>query len=221
MFQHLRPRGVPRLRRCFRIAPPLDNIHRVHRVLILPDDDRGEFDAHRVQTHADAWRSVESGAVPQHPRSIVLGFSNEPLNSLYPTDTHVLPPDLDRVFRRVQDCAHYMPNWQMEVCNHNRIQTTVNLRTDAFLTPERDGVLTRTIVALVLCRFQSHSLCRCLDRAGPSRHARSVRLADRTTRARRGEDPVPKYSGERGERPGLHPHTADGGAAAPARAVPG
>lgn len=70
MFQHLRPRGVPRLRRCFRIAPPLDNIHRVHRVLILPDDDRGEFDAHRVQTHADAWRSVESRAVPQYPRSI-------------------------------------------------------------------------------------------------------------------------------------------------------
>ena len=31
-------------------------------------------------------------------------------------DTHVLPPELDRVFRRVQDSAHYMPNWQMEVC---------------------------------------------------------------------------------------------------------
>ena len=31
------------------------------------------------------------------------------------TDTHVLPPELDRVFRRVQDSAHYMPNWQMEV----------------------------------------------------------------------------------------------------------
>jgi hypothetical protein len=33
----------------------------------------------------------------------------------YPADTHVLPPELDRVFRRVQDSAHYMPNWQMEV----------------------------------------------------------------------------------------------------------
>lgn len=70
MSQHLRPRGVPRLRRRFRIAPPLDKIHRVHRDLIIPDDDRGEFDAHRVQTHADAWRSVESGAVPQYPRSM-------------------------------------------------------------------------------------------------------------------------------------------------------
>ncbi|KAF8582538.1 ABC1-domain-containing protein [Ramaria rubella] len=29
-------------------------------------------------------------------------------------DTHVLPEDLERVFRRVQDSAHYMPNWQME-----------------------------------------------------------------------------------------------------------
>ena len=30
-------------------------------------------------------------------------------------DTHVLPPDIDKIFRRVQDSAHYMPDWQMEV----------------------------------------------------------------------------------------------------------
>ncbi|KAJ7191652.1 ABC1-domain-containing protein [Mycena pura] len=29
-------------------------------------------------------------------------------------DTHVLPAELDKVFRRVQDSAHYMPDWQME-----------------------------------------------------------------------------------------------------------
>ncbi|KZV86495.1 ABC1-domain-containing protein [Exidia glandulosa HHB12029] len=29
-------------------------------------------------------------------------------------DAHVLPPEVERVFRRVQDRAHYMPNWQME-----------------------------------------------------------------------------------------------------------
>ncbi|KZV65275.1 ABC1-domain-containing protein [Peniophora sp. CONT] len=29
-------------------------------------------------------------------------------------DTHVLPPEVEKVFRRVQDGAHYMPNWQME-----------------------------------------------------------------------------------------------------------
>ncbi|KAJ2914676.1 hypothetical protein MD484_g5731, partial [Candolleomyces efflorescens] len=29
-------------------------------------------------------------------------------------DTHVLPPELDQIFRRVQDSAHYMPDWQME-----------------------------------------------------------------------------------------------------------
>ncbi|KIN96626.1 hypothetical protein M404DRAFT_162571, partial [Pisolithus tinctorius Marx 270] len=29
-------------------------------------------------------------------------------------DTHVLPPDLDEIFRRVQNSAHYMPDWQME-----------------------------------------------------------------------------------------------------------
>lgn len=30
-------------------------------------------------------------------------------------DTHVLPPEVDKIFRRVQDSAHYMPDWQMEV----------------------------------------------------------------------------------------------------------
>ncbi|KAI6030321.1 ABC1-domain-containing protein [Pisolithus marmoratus] len=29
-------------------------------------------------------------------------------------DTHVLPPDLDEIFRRVQNSAHYMPDWQLE-----------------------------------------------------------------------------------------------------------
>ncbi|KAJ7500729.1 ABC1-domain-containing protein [Mycena galericulata] len=29
-------------------------------------------------------------------------------------DTHVLPADVDQIFRRVQDSAHYMPDWQME-----------------------------------------------------------------------------------------------------------
>ncbi|KJA22614.1 hypothetical protein HYPSUDRAFT_185942 [Hypholoma sublateritium FD-334 SS-4] len=29
-------------------------------------------------------------------------------------DTHILPPEIDKIFRRVQDSAHYMPDWQME-----------------------------------------------------------------------------------------------------------
>ncbi|KAL0952847.1 hypothetical protein HGRIS_007072 [Hohenbuehelia grisea] len=29
-------------------------------------------------------------------------------------DTHVLPPAADKIFRMVQDSAHYMPDWQME-----------------------------------------------------------------------------------------------------------
>ncbi|KAJ7634452.1 ABC1-domain-containing protein [Roridomyces roridus] len=29
-------------------------------------------------------------------------------------DTHLLPADVDKIFRRVQDGAHYMPDWQME-----------------------------------------------------------------------------------------------------------
>lgn len=30
-------------------------------------------------------------------------------------DTHLLPPEVEAIFRRVQDSAHYMPDWQMEV----------------------------------------------------------------------------------------------------------
>jgi len=30
-------------------------------------------------------------------------------------DTHMLPKDVEEVFRRVQDSAHYMPNSQLQV----------------------------------------------------------------------------------------------------------
>lgn len=33
------------------------------------------------------------------------------------SDTHALPTEIDKIFRRVQDSAHYMPDWQMEVSN--------------------------------------------------------------------------------------------------------
>ncbi|KIK95697.1 hypothetical protein PAXRUDRAFT_826752 [Paxillus rubicundulus Ve08.2h10] len=29
-------------------------------------------------------------------------------------DTHMLPPEVDKIFRQVQDSANYMPDWQME-----------------------------------------------------------------------------------------------------------
>ncbi|KAF8889132.1 ABC1 family-domain-containing protein [Infundibulicybe gibba] len=29
-------------------------------------------------------------------------------------DTHILPPEIDKIFRRVQNSAHYMPDWQLE-----------------------------------------------------------------------------------------------------------
>ncbi|KAF5325897.1 hypothetical protein D9611_000781 [Ephemerocybe angulata] len=55
-------------------------------------------------------------------------------------DTHVLPPELDEIFRRVQDGAHYMPDWQMEKvlstsfgpnwCNPDKPDETVFLSFD-------------------------------------------------------------------------------------------
>jgi len=38
-------------------------------------------------------------------------MANDEINQ----DTHVLPAEIDKIFRRVQDSAHYMPDWQMEV----------------------------------------------------------------------------------------------------------
>lgn len=31
-------------------------------------------------------------------------------------DAHVLPEQIEQILRRVQNAAHYMPQWQMEVC---------------------------------------------------------------------------------------------------------
>jgi aarF domain-containing kinase len=33
---------------------------------------------------------------------------------IWALDTHLLPPEVDKIFRRVQDSAHYMPDWQMQ-----------------------------------------------------------------------------------------------------------
>ncbi|KAK7029904.1 atypical kinase COQ8, mitochondrial [Favolaschia claudopus] len=36
-------------------------------------------------------------------------------------DTHVLPAEIDKIFRRVQDSAHYMPDWQLEQVLQNSL----------------------------------------------------------------------------------------------------
>jgi hypothetical protein len=53
------------------------------------------------------------------------------LHDPFLADTHVLAPELDRVFRRVQDSVHYLPNWQMEIYTERRI----NPRTATFRCP--------------------------------------------------------------------------------------
>ena len=41
------------------------------------------------------------------------------------SDTHVLPTEIDKIFRRVQDSAHYMPDWQMEVSNLQLVRNSI------------------------------------------------------------------------------------------------
>jgi hypothetical protein len=75
-------------------------------------------------------------------------------------------------------------------------------------------------MALLVHKFQPYTFCCCLDRASPPCRTRAARLADGAAGARRGENPVPKHSGERVERPELHPHTLNGGTTASTRAFP-
>jgi hypothetical protein len=88
-------------------------------------------------------------------------------------------------------------------------------------TPERNVFFPRVVVALLIYRVPPNTLRRRLNRAGPPCRTRGSHLPDGPARARRGENTVPKHSGERVERPRLHPHTPDRRAAAPARAFLG
>ncbi|KAK0480292.1 ABC1-domain-containing protein [Armillaria novae-zelandiae] len=47
-------------------------------------------------------------------------------------DTHLLPPEVDRIFRRVQDSAHYMPDWQMEKVLQNSLGADWAAHFDSF-----------------------------------------------------------------------------------------
>ncbi|KAG7450996.1 ABC1-domain-containing protein [Guyanagaster necrorhizus] len=47
-------------------------------------------------------------------------------------DTHLLPPEVDKIFRRVQDSAHYMPDWQMEKVLQNSLGTDWSSHFDSF-----------------------------------------------------------------------------------------
>ena len=76
-------------------------------------------------------------------------------------------------------------------------------------------------MALLVRRFQPYTFCCGVDRAGPPCRTCAARFADGATGARRGENPVPKHSGERGERSELHPHPPNGGPTASTRAIPG
>ena len=53
------------------------------------------------------------------------------------SDSHVLPPEVEEIFRRVQDSAHYMPDWQMEVSSFivtNHVLAELFVASDAVVT---------------------------------------------------------------------------------------
>lgn len=48
------------------------------------------------------------------------GCPDTRLNDFTLKDSHMLPPEVEEIFRRVQDSAHHMPDWQMEVSYKSR-----------------------------------------------------------------------------------------------------
>ena len=116
VFFPLRSRGVTRLR-CGVRAHPSDNASRGRPCRAIADVDRRKCQASRLQIDPDAWRSVEARSIHEHTRSVARIYAGSPSNliAMCVQDSHVLPPEIEDVFRRVQDSAHYMPDWQMEV----------------------------------------------------------------------------------------------------------
>lgn len=57
----------------------------------------------------------------EHIWRLFISRQRRVLSCLNSPDTHVLPEQIDRVLRQVQNSAHYMPNWQMEVRHPSEI----------------------------------------------------------------------------------------------------
>lgn len=105
-------------------------------------------------------------------------------------DTHVLPPEVDKIFRRVQDSAHYMPDWQMEVrlslpsfSPHLLISHPLPIASPL----KRHPLLLNPLHLLLPPPLRSS-----LNRPSPHRHPFRLLLAHRQRRGSGREDPVPR-----------------------------
>ena len=111
---------------------------------------------------------------------LILGFE----------DTHVLPPEVDKIFRRVQDSAHYMPDWQMEVCfslPSTPIHALISHPLPTASPLKRHPLLLNPLHLLLPPPLRSS-----LNRPSPHRHPVRVLLAHRQRRGSSREDPVPR-----------------------------
>ncbi len=116
-------------------------------------------------------------------------FARRGIGSCAITDTHILPPEIDKIFRRVQDSAHYMPDWQMEV----RIPSIMcsGQIPDGQIASHADGP--RPVLGGELCLLRPDPIRRCVHRAGAHRGPGRGGVADGAGGARGCEDPVPQY----------------------------
>ncbi|KAG9079927.1 hypothetical protein FRC06_007308 [Ceratobasidium sp. 370] len=75
-------------------------------------------------------RSSQAQPILEYPRC---GWSRHVYilteKNLIPKDAHVLPEQIERVLRQVQNSAHYMPNAQLEVSLHCRLANVPSAET--------------------------------------------------------------------------------------------
>ena len=106
-------------------------------------------------------------------------------------DTRVLPPEVDKIFRRVQDSAHYMPDWQMEVRfslpSFLLIHLPISHPLPIASPLKRHPHLLNPLHLLLPPPLRSS-----LDRPSSHRHPLRLLLAHRQRRRSGREDPVPR-----------------------------
>lgn len=99
--------GFPRIRCRIRVVASI--YHCFGPTAVVVDAVGGEHQAIGIQADENARRCSQAGAVYEYPRYLFLplGLCSRP--NPY-EDSHVLPPEIEDIFRRVQDSAHYMPD---------------------------------------------------------------------------------------------------------------
>jgi hypothetical protein len=121
------------------------------------------------------------------------------------TDTHVLPAEVDKIFRRVQDSAHYMPDWQMEV---SLLRISLIIASDMILSESHEQFFGARL-GNKFHQFRPPPIrCR-IDRTSSYCDSSTFSLPHWPSRTSRSENSVPQHRQFNRQRSGVHQDTLD------------